>query len=465
MPQHTWVDAAGGFPDPTSTTAFYDAMNAISQALAAVNPDYVAPTWAKPTTGTSVSAAWMNDLEARTSATPTGGGSGSGNGGMGWFTPETYGAAGDGATIDRAAVQTAITAAHGAYVQTGATQRVYLSPKVYLVDAVDYHRADQSIYGAVSLMLSDGVELCGPGTIRVKNNAYGNGAFYAVIRSIDTGISHARITGITVDGNAAGNPASIQCSNIVLEALDDVEVIGVRSLNANGNAIMVRGTIGRPMSRTRISGCIVAQATAIGIQCAQFNVLEIDNNLVTNTADNGIDIYGENGSTSVSGYNFRIVGNHVDHGLVGVFLETVAAGVVTGNVLRNCTGLGASVNRINGAPLEINIVGNHLANNPVGVRVTGDTGGVTIRGNTIAGASQSCVQLGGGGGNVSYVYVLDNTLDTATLNSVPLVSVQGRQAAFNRHRGTITQNTDRSKDTVTTASIPVGNAWSAANAA
>jgi hypothetical protein len=98
MPAHTWVDAAGGFPDPSSTNAFYDAMNAMSQAVAHVNPDYRAPTWAKPTTGTPVSAAWLNDLENRTSSAAP----------REVVNARDFGFVGDGVADDTAAIQAAL---------------------------------------------------------------------------------------------------------------------------------------------------------------------------------------------------------------------------------------------------------------------------------------------------------------------------------------------------------------------
>lgn len=81
MPQHTWVDAAGGFPDPTSTSAFYDALNHLEGGIAGAVVDhgngtatiggYTPNAWTAPTTGTPVSASWMNDLEVRAGTSPS----------------------------------------------------------------------------------------------------------------------------------------------------------------------------------------------------------------------------------------------------------------------------------------------------------------------------------------------------------------------------------------------------------
>lgn len=397
---------------------------------------------------------------------PVGSGSGSG-GSSGRFdvTSAPYSAVGNGTTIDRAAIQAAINAANAAYVQTGTQQEVYFPPKVFLVDAVDYVASNNAVFGAVSLMLLDGVTLVGPGTIKVKSGAYGNGALYAVIRSKDSLVSHAAIRGVTIDGNRAGNIASKQCSNIVLEANTDVTIDNVKSLHANGNGIMVRGTTSFAATNIRIANCDVEDCSAIGIQSSQFNGLTIADNVVNGSSDNSIDVYGENGTVNSNGLNFSITGNHCFNGLVGIFLESVAQGVISGNFTSNCTATGVHVNRINSQPNSLNIVANTFMFGPNGAQFTGDTGGVTFRNNVVFGTSGACVQLGGAG-NVSYIFILDNSLDTRTQNGPPLVSIASgtNQSAFNRHRGTITLNTNRSLDTVTNATTSVGNNYSAANA-
>jgi hypothetical protein len=380
------------------------------------------------------------------------------------FAPENFGATGDGVAIDRDNVQAAIDAAAARYGTTGVRQTVPIT-RAYLLDSIPYTKTDGTVFGAVSLMLKDGVILAGTGTLKVKNGAYGSGAFYAAIRSASSGLSNAGIRDITIDGNKAGNSASTQCSNIVLEAKADIDVTNVRSVNANGHGIMVRGSTATAATNIRIRGCYVTAATGIGIQSSQFDGLDIDNNTVVGCGNNGIDIYGEDGDTAPNGSNFRISNNRVRQTLVGIFLETVQGGIVTGNLVEFSTSSDIHSNRINGEPRHINIAANTCLGSPVGFFATGDSGGLTFRNNTVVGATTAAVQLGAGGGNVSYTYILDNTLNTATLNTQPLVLITGAQASFNRHRGTITKNTDRSKDTVVTATTVVSNVSSPANAA
>jgi hypothetical protein len=377
------------------------------------------------------------------------------------------GAVGDGNTDDRAAIQTAIAAANAAYTTTGVTQRVYFPARTFMVGAVPFLNIDGSTNGAVSLVLLSGVELFGPGTIKVKAGAYGSGALFGAIRSTSSGISNAAIRGITVDGNKTNNVTSSQCSNILLTVTDDVTVADTHNVNANGNGILLSGLSNTAvMTRVRVRNNTVSGANAIGIQGSQFNGLDIIGNQVTSTGDNSIDIYGENGSTTASGQNWQILNNRCSYGLVGVFTETVANGIVAGNYVYNCTAAGFHVNRINGAPTSITVTGNQFTNNPIGMYITGDMGSVYIRGNTITGATTAGVQMGGGGANLSHIYMDGNFIDTATLNAVALVLIATGTNTWSKSLilRTLTQNTNRSYDVVNYATTTTTDvAFAAAN--
>jgi hypothetical protein len=383
----------------------------------------------------------------------------------GWYHVDGFGAKGDGATDDRAAIQAALNAANDLYTRNHKRQSVYLPPSLHIVGAVDYRKADGSIYGAVSLMLPDGVDFFGPGTIRVKSGAYGNGALYAIIRSSDAGVSTASVKGITLDGNRAGNVGSVQCSNIQLEAKTDVEVSETYQLNANGNGIMVRGSIGRLATNIRINRNTVNGASAIGIQASQFDGLEIDQNNVQGTSDNGIDIYGENGSTTSSGINWRISRNRVRQAPVGIFIESVAHGICEGNDVTGCLSECIHVNRINSAPDKVTISNNQLESSPNGIRITGDMGSVYIRGNTIAGVTTGGIHMGGGGANLSHIYIDSNFIDVANINQVPLVLIASNTNVWSQTviRRTITQNTNRAYDVFNYATTKVNVSYDAAN--
>lgn len=366
-----------------------------------------------------------------------------------------YNANGDGKTIDRIPIQNAIIDANRAYKESGVRQTVEIPSGVFLVDAVGYSRADGSNYGATSLYLLDGVELVGVGTIKVKPSCYGTGAFYRVISSQETGVSNAKIQGITIDGNRTSQIASKQCSNIVLEVNNNVAVDTVTSINANGHGMMLRGSTNQKARNIRISGNTIADANCIGIQASHFDGLVISNNYVTNTQDNCIDIYGEAGTLVANANNFVISGNVVQNGLVGIFPETVREGLVTANSISRCQ-IGIAVNRINGEPKAIVLSGNIICSCATGIRVTGDTGGVQIRGNYLTDFSGRGVQLGSTDGNISRVSVEGNDLHPST-PAIPLLTIAGRQAAWLRARNNSTSGTDRSLDVVNAALSNVQN--------
>lgn len=316
------------------------------------------------------------------------------------------------AAVNRAAIQAAIDAANtlGAALSTRIT--VWVPPGTFLLDAVDYLRDDTTIFGAQSLKLRDNVVLDGIGTLKTQNGAYGGGALYGMIRSRNaTRLSNSKIRNITLDGNKANQVASTQCSNVLLATLDDVEVTGVRSINANGNGIQLFGETTSFMTNIRIHDNTVKDCSFIGIQASQFDGLAIADNTVKTCVDNGIDVYGEDGTTVCHGQNFTISGNVVTSTRVGVFLETVRHGSATGNTIKDSVDLGVSINRINGASQNLLVEGNTIVGASIhAVRVTGDchADGVHIKGNTLNGYTVSGVELGNTGANVSYVTLSEN---------------------------------------------------------
>lgn len=344
------------------------------------------------------------------------------------YSVSDFGAKGDGVADDTAAIQAAIDA-----VSTSGGGSVLVPPGVFLLGALPYYTDAGPVYGAHSIKMKDNVHLrgLGPGSVlKVKNGAYGGGAFYRAISSRDgTMLSNARISDLTVDGNKSNQIASVQCSNIVLECLSDVAVERVRSINSNGNGIMVRGTTTTFGTNLAVRDCVVNNCSAIGIQSSQFFNLTITGNRVSATTDNGIDVYGEDGTTVVHASEFLITNNVVHQSSVGVFCETVGNGVVQGNTVNTCL-IGYVVNRINGQPIGISFTGNRSNGCNYDYRVTGDTGGIKIHGNSGNGASAACVQLGAGGGNCSYVEVTGNTFTPAS-GTVPIISTTGaNQVSF-----------------------------------
>jgi hypothetical protein len=377
----------------------------------------------------------------------------------GWFHCDGFGAIGDGVTDSRGGIQGALTAAGAAYIATGAVQQVYLPAGIFAVSSTAFYNDNGSQFGITSLLLPSGVDFFGPGTIKVKDANYGPGAVYGCIRSSSSGISKAKIRQITIDGNKGAQVASQQCSNILLTVVDDVEIDHVRSKRANGNGILIQGTSAVPATNVRITDCFVSEATMIGIQVSQFAALTIVRNVVGDCTNNGIDVYGENGSAQTNGEGFVIEANTVYNCSVGIFPETVSWGIVQGNLCMNNTESGIHVNRVNGVLRAVSLIANQCLGGPIGIFVTGDMfpGGIRIRDNVIDAVTQAGIQLGGGGASVSYVYIVNNSIDMATINTGALIAVAAGTPVWSQSmiRRTTTKNTDRSRDVYNLATSTV----------
>jgi hypothetical protein len=349
------------------------------------------------------------------------------------YNVKDYGAVGNGATDDTAAINSAISAAN-----TAGGGVVYVPSGTYLIGVYTY----TGVVGAAGVILLDNVHLVIDGTLKVKNSAYGAGAFYGAIRSLDSGLTNASITGLgTVDGNKANQVASAQCNNIYLSCLFNVVVDGIYSVNANGMGIQLvppaslpSAPVGAVKTHTAcaVQNCFVNNVTNIGIQVSHGLYGNISENRITTCTNNCIDIYGDDGTVSPDNGIMSINGNTVGGGLVGVFIETSKRVSVVGNAIDGCT-TGVAVNRINGAPAVISISGNTISGCATGISNTGDTGGVLISNNFLAFTSYGLV-LGGTtvavSGNVSYTNAFGNVFSPGS-STAPIIIIGGYQASFN----------------------------------
>lgn len=334
------------------------------------------------------------------------------------FDIRREGAVADSPSFDsRAAIQAAVDKANARYLSTGVIQSVFVPPGVFWVSARSItNTGETTADGIISVEMKSGVRLFGTGTIKARPNLYGTGAYYRVIGS-DRGarISNVILEGITVDGNVSNQVQSVQCSNIVLECAANILVTQVRSIESNGNGIMVRGRYPDVCTGIRISECFVSNCNTIGIQSAQFSGLVIADNIVDTCENNCIDIYGDTGvsGSASNGKHFSITGNVVSNSKTcGIFPETVANGVVSGNSIYNCAE-GIHVNRIRSVPKNISITGNSIyGSTKAGIWISGDMQGVNISDNTISDWSTGAgIRLGTSSGNVSNVYVHGNTFN------------------------------------------------------
>ena len=333
-----------------------------------------------------------------------------------------FGARGDGTTDDTAAIQAAIDA-----VSNVGGGVVIVPAGTYIVGAVTVTGIAAGVAGIV---LKNNVTLQIDGTIKVKANAYGAGAFYGAIRTLDVGASNVKITGTGyIDGNKANQTASVQCNNVYLLAVNNVTIDGISSINANGQGIQITAVTGSTITDVSVYNTVVKNANGIGIQVSRCGGnLVIADNLVDTTTDNCIDVYNENGTVSPDTGNIAITGNTVISGLTGIFPETTRNCVVSGNSAYNCT-TGYAANRINGAPSNLRFTGNIASACATGFAISGDTTGVTVSDNSVELFTAAGVQLGAGAGNVSYVIVKDNTFK-ANSSTVNIISIVGTTASY-----------------------------------
>lgn len=353
---------------------------------------------------------------------------------------EDFGAKCDGVTDTRVAIQKAIDAmnARGGGVVT-------IPAKTCMVSFTNYYKNDgTTVFGGMSILMRNNVYLKGQGAasvIKVMPNAYGAGAYYRAIasRGESDRLVNSGLSDLTIDGNRDNQVTSKQASNIELETSKNIRIVRVNSMNSNGNGIMVRGTTTSYAENVEISSSTVRNASNIGIQSSHFDGLRIINNDVAGTGDNGIDIYGEDGTTTAHGKAFTISYNRVAYaGIVGIFLETVRDGVVSDNVVEHSM-IGITVNRINGEPKNIKITANATVECEIGFRGTGDTGGVAIINNSFTYFNVSGAQLSGGkagGGNSSYYDISGNTFVPNT-TTTPIIYLMGDVASFNTGRNNI----------------------------
>jgi polygalacturonase len=335
-------------------------------------------------------------------------------------TVRDFGAKGDGVTDDAPAIQRAIDAAARA---GGGT--VTLAPGTYLI----HYRTSEDGDGVSGLTMRSGVTLEGTDRaqciLKLADGQMGQNTYARLIASRGE-IVGAAFRNFTIDGNRSrqfGERDNISGAGILLGWKSRCADITVELLHVHdmiGQGVLLQGAIGNVARRLRMAGNRIERTTYIGLQASQFDGVEIVDNQVFDCRDNGIDIYGDDTaghSTVATSHNATIARNEIRRCSIGVFLETVADSSAIDNRIMDCRGAGVRINRIHGEPRNLTVADNRIAGTPVGVAVGGDTGGVKIEANDIAGFTRAGIDLSY---NVSRIDVTGNRFRPANGN-VPIV--------------------------------------------
>lgn len=303
-----------------------------------------------------------------------------------------FGAKGDGTTDDREKIQAALD-----FINTLDDGGVVFVPSgTYMLSVTPYYKLDNTQRGIVSLLIKSNTTLRGEdGSIfTVESESWGTGAYYRMLSTHEENRGeNIVIENITLDGNGANETDTKQASNIIINGIKNIKIHNVKSLNCNGNGIMVRGLTTDVCTNIEVSDCVVSGCTKIGIQCSHFKYLTIVNNQVSNTTDNGIDIYGNDADNHLITSSLFVVNNNiVDGALTGIFPETVEKGEVSGNTINNCT-LGIRVNSINAQTNRVNLTANTINACATGISFVGPQSVNYALSNVIIGWTTTAIEL------------------------------------------------------------------------
>jgi len=352
-----------------------------------------------------------------------------------------YGAKGDGATNDQAAFAAAITAA-------GASGTVRVSKGSYLLAGSLTMLAGQTLIGETGASLTQSSNLT---PLIIVNNVDG-------VR-----IRDLKLQGKTSD--YANNSGVYGAAGVrVLGTSTNTEVTNCEILGMAGAGVFMDvSTAG-----TKIRGCRMTGAGSAYILATTYN---FSGGIVGSTGatrwsaiDNEISGFAQGIVTGDNMADIRIVGNYIHDipGQHGLYLETMAGGVIVGNIIRDVALLGMKIqvgaNGVNDAT-DVTITGNSFRNcGAQGILLDNPGAGTTrfrrivVADNTINNVqgpgieARYCVGLhiadnivsnvvGSGGIRVWYSSQFDisnNRINTCPMNGLDLFEVQDYEVRDNR---------------------------------
>lgn len=262
-----------------------------------------------------------------------------------------FGCKGDGQTDDSANLKIALN-----YANENNINSIFVPNGTYILNT---QGSDQEI-----INLKSNQKLYGENNSILKlspNNTSGTNAIISTSQSILN--KNIEISNLIIDGNSGQISGSRNFSNICLWNVSNSKIENVTSLNSLYCGIMVRAleTFKENCSNVIINNCIVENSKYIGIQSSFINNLIVSNNIVNNSGDNAIDIYGnfENDTANTS-YNAIVSNNNIFDSLkCGIFIESIPYCNVYGNNMKKVRN-GIQINRINSGANNLSITDNIL---------------------------------------------------------------------------------------------------------
>lgn len=347
------------------------------------------------------------------------------------ITPEMFG---DVTVNARSCIQSAIDFAHENYINKSESTTVKLSGH-YIVgfNPASILIPDQVAAGRGCLCMKTGVSLTGNGVIELDKSLTG-GESGAIITNWLGAADYCSITDITMIGNsdvsAVENVTSINIlgsKNVVIE--------NVKCNTSTGGGIYLRWLSGDfGCVNSKITDCIVTDSYYIGIQLQRpFNV-SVNNNTITKSGDNAIDVESNVPASTGLGNSRRvsITNNIIAEGcLVGVFMESCGDANILGNSISDFRGSGVMLNRINSSADHCNISANKItgpgSDSGDAIRFSNSVGKSSVYGNYISSVKSAYVMNVG----INHVHIglnylrdIGNTILEASKTPTAVISVR-----------------------------------------
>ena len=347
------------------------------------------------------------------------------------ITPEMFG---DVNVNARLCIQSAIDFANENYINKSGPTTVNLSGH-YIVgfNPASILIPDQVAAGRGCLCMKTGVSLTGNGVIELDKSLTG-GESGAIITNWLGAADYCSITDITMIGNSDVSAVE-NVTSINILGSKKVVIENVKCNTSTGGGIYLRWLSGDfGCVNSKVTDCIITDSHYIGIQLQRpFNV-SVNNNIITKSGDNAIDVESNVPASTGLGNSRRvsITNNIIAEGcLVGVFMESCGDANILGNSISDFRGSGVMLNRINSSADHCNISANKITGpgNDSGdaIRFSNSVGKSSIYGNYISSVKSAYVMNAG----INHVHIglnylrdIGNTILEASKTPTAVISVR-----------------------------------------